>query len=263
MRNDAISLISRKLGISKEEFHQNYETIGRAMIIREEDEFDKDETHFWRLILSSFRLWAVYKYTGIYGTRRVPSVKMVSGIHTLVTQREDGILYIMDPQKIMFSKGNKNERHRLAGEVSSGETVLDMFGGIGYFSIPLSFKVKKIYSCDINPDSFHYLVLNKRLNGATNLIPILGDSAKLPMKNFADRVIMGHFDSHRYLSEAMRYLKREGKIHLHQLVKRDQYATVLLKYRKHKFVNSAMIRKVKSYSPSHDHVALDLEVIKN
>ncbi len=263
MRNDAISLVSRRLGISKDEFHQNYETLGKAMIIREEDEFEKDETYFGHLMLSSFKLWAVYRYTGIHSTRRVPSAKLISGIHTTVTQREDGILYEMDPQRVMFSKGNKNERHRLAEEVNMNETVLDMFAGIGYFSIPLSFRVKRIYSCDINPDSFHYLVLNKRLNGAKNLIPMLGDSAKLPMKEFADRIIMGHFDSHDYLSEALTYLKKEGKIHLHQLVKRDEYEAASMKYEKHKSVDSVRVRRVKSYSPSHDHVVLDLKVIKN
>jgi len=117
MRNDAINIVSRKLGISKERFHQNYEIIGKAMIIREEDSFGRDEGYFGRLMRSSFKLWSVYKYTGIETVQRTPVVKMISGIHTEVVQREDGILYTMDPQKVMFSKGNKRERHLLSGIV--------------------------------------------------------------------------------------------------------------------------------------------------
>ncbi|MCL5789229.1 MAG: hypothetical protein M1290_02035 [Candidatus Thermoplasmatota archaeon] len=263
MRNDAISVIARRLGISKEEFHQNYEAMGKAMIVRKDDEFIKNEHYFGHLLLSSFGLWAVYRYSGIVGRKRIPSVKIISGIHTDVVQREDGTLYLLDPQRIMFSKGNKKERHLLIDEVNTKETVLDMFAGIGYFSIPLSFKVKRVYACEINPHSFHYLLMNKRLNGTENLIPMLGDSAHIPLKNFADRIIMGHFDSHIYLPEGIAYLKDRGKIHLHQLVRRGEYGILLDRYRKLNFINGVVIRKIKSYSPSKDHVVLDIDVIKN
>jgi tRNA wybutosine-synthesizing protein 2 len=263
VRNDAVSIISRKLGISKEQFHQNYEAVGRSMIIREEDEFSDDEGSFSRLMLSSFKLWAVYRYTGIRGNRRLPLIKLVSGIHTEVVQREDGILYMMDPQKVMFSKGNKKERHILTEEADKEETVLDMFAGIGYFSIPLSFKVRRVYACEINPDSFHYLIMNKKLNGAKALVPMFGDSSRLEMRDFADRIIMGHFESDRYLQRAMTYLKKRGKIHLHKLSKRGESGDIVEEYESSPFVSSVKIRKVKSYSPSHDHIVLDLDVIKS
>lgn len=263
MRNDAISILSRKLGVSKEIFHQNYETIGRAMIIREEDSFDKDHVRFGRLMLSSFKLWSIYKYTGIESAKRIPSVELISGIHTEVVQKEDGVLYAMDPSKIMFSKGNKRERHYLKQMVRRDETVLDMFAGIGYFSIPLSFDVERIYSIDINPDSFHYLLMNVRLNKVRNLVPMLGDSSRIPLRGFADRIIMGHFESSRYLRSALSYLKDEGDIHLHQLMQRGYSAKLREKYGKYDYVKDLEIRKVKSYSPSHDHVVLDLHVKKN
>ncbi|MEM0133737.1 MAG: hypothetical protein QXU18_00700 [Thermoplasmatales archaeon] len=263
MRNDAISVVSRRLGISKAEFHQNYESIGRAMIIRDEDMFSREDVNFGRYMLSSFKLWSVYRYTGISDSKRVPNIKLVSGIHTEVVQREDGILYKMDPEKIMFSKGNKKERHILTEMVHNDETVLDMFSGIGYFSIPISFKVKRVYSCDINPDSFHYLLMNMRLNKVKNLVPMLGDSSLIPMRGFSDRIIMGHFESFRYLEKALDYLKREGKIHLHSLAKRGDYSSLKDRYENYEFVNDVEIRRVKSYSPSHDHVVLDIDVKKH
>ncbi len=263
MRNDAISILSRKLGVSKEAFHQNYETIGRAMIIREEDSFDEYHVRFGRLMRSSFKLWSVYKYTGIENAKRIPAIELISGIHTDVVQREDGVLYAMDPAKVMFSKGNKRERHYLRQIVRHEETVLDMFAGIGYFSIPLSFDVKRIYSCDINPDSFHYLLMNVRLNRVRNLVPMLGDSSRIPLRGFADRIIMGHFESSRYLKSALGYLKDEGDIHLHQLVKRGETGKVREKFGSYDYVDALEIRRVKSYSPSLDHVVLDLHVKKN
>ena len=263
MRNDAISVVSRQLGISKAEFHQNYESIGRAMIIRRDDMFVKEEGYFGRLMLSSFKLWAVYGYAGIRDYKRIPDIKLISGIHTEVVQKEDGILYKMDPEKVMFSKGNKRERHILTEIVHRDETVLDMFAGIGYFSIPISFKVKRIYSCEINPDSFHYLLINKRMNGARNLVAMLGDSSSIPMRGFSDRIIMGHFDSHKYLEKALLYLKKEGKIHLHSLATRGDYSSLYEKYGQYEYVEDVEVRKVKSYSPSHDHVVVDMDVKKH
>ncbi len=263
MRHDAVSLISSRLRISKERFHQNYEIVGRAMIVREGSEFIRQDRSFAHLLLSSFKLWSVYGYRGVVDRERKPVVRLIDGIHTDVTHLEDGVIYRMDPEKVMFSKGNKNERHLLTKMAEPGETVLDMFSGIGYFSIPISFRVKRVYACEINPDSFHYLIVNIRLNGAKNVVPMLGDSSELGMKGIADRIIMGHFDSPKYLDNALRYLKERGKIHMHLLAKKRGYEKVLESYRSYDFVHEAKIRKVKSYSPSYDHVALDLEVIKH
>lgn len=262
MRNDAINIVSQKLGIHPDKPHQNYQIVGKAMILKIPDDDGKKQDSFGNLMRSSFRLWAVYKSSGIHDSMRIPSLRIISGIHTEVVQSEDGIKYKMDPEKIMFSKGNKNERHRLAGIVGEEDTVLDMFAGIGYFSIPISFKVKKVYAIDINPDSFHYLLMNMRLNAATNVIPMLGDSSKLRKRGFADRIIMGHFNSMKYFKNAVTYLKREGEIHLHQLAARRDRDAITEKFHNYDFVKSMEMRKVKSYSPSLDHMVLDIKIKK-
>jgi tRNA wybutosine-synthesizing protein 2 len=262
MRNDAISIASKKLGLKPDELHQRYQIIGKAMFLKIEAEDEGKLKYLGNVLRSSFRLWAVYKLSGIHDSMRLPSVKLISGVHTEVTQSEDGVIYKMDPEKVMFSKGNKNERHRLSGIVGRDEVVLDMFAGIGYFSIPLSFRAKKVYAIDINPNSFHYLLMNIRLNAATNVIPMLGDSAKISKREFADRIIMGHFDSMKYFEIALRYLKNEGEIHLHQLVPRWDREKIITKFRNYDFVESMEMRKVKSYSPSLDHMVVDVKIKK-
>ena len=83
----------------------------------------------------------------------------------------------------MWAKGNNQERFRIAKLVKKGETVLDMFAGIGYFSIPIGVhsQAEKIYSIEINPNSYHFLKRNIELNkinkkaGYERMNAILGD----------------------------------------------------------------------------------------
>jgi tRNA G37 N-methylase Trm5 len=37
----------------------------------------------------------------------------------------------------MFSRGNVNERRRMGQMKATGETALDLYAGIGYFTVPL------------------------------------------------------------------------------------------------------------------------------
>ena len=48
------------------------------------------------------------------------------------------MLYKLDPLKVMFSSGNVDEKQRMAHLDCRGETVVDMFAGIGYFTMPLA-----------------------------------------------------------------------------------------------------------------------------
>ena len=72
----------------------------------------------------------------------------------------------------MWSKGNTTERKRMSTISDKGETVVDMFAGIGYFSIPMAVhsKPSKIYSIEINPISYGYLCENVYLNKVEDIV---------------------------------------------------------------------------------------------
>lgn len=75
----------------------------------------------------------------IQGEMRKPNIKMLYG--DPITQIvENGIKYVLDVTKCMFSAGNVNERVRIPTKYMSNdrvELVVDMFCGIGYFSLPI------------------------------------------------------------------------------------------------------------------------------
>ena len=115
----------------------------------------------------------------------------------------------------MYSKGNLAERKRMS-KLGQGEIVVDMFAGIGYFSIPMAVHARpeKFFSIEINPESFAYLKENIRLNHVEGIItPILGDCSQAAPEGEADRVIMGYVGTtHHYLEPAMKALKKSGGI---------------------------------------------------
>jgi tRNA wybutosine-synthesizing protein 3 len=59
----------------------------------------------------------------------------------------------------MFSPGNISEKLRVAGFECQGETVLDMYAGIGYFTLPLLLHAHahRLIACEWNPWSLQGL----------------------------------------------------------------------------------------------------------
>lgn len=56
-----------------------------------------------------------------------------------VVHREGGVLYGLDVTRCMFSSGNTTERQRIGRGVGAGpgEVVVDLYAGIGYYTLPL------------------------------------------------------------------------------------------------------------------------------
>ncbi len=158
---------------------------------------------------------------GIKGEFRVPNVEIIYGSkNTETTHKENGIKYRLDPQKLMFSSGNMDERIRMANISNKNETIVDLFAGIGYFALPIAIysKPKKIFACEKNQIAFDYLNENIILNDVASIVePIKGDNRDVAPKNIANRVIMGYIDkTEKFLPNAIDCLKNHiGIIHYH------------------------------------------------
>ena len=51
-------------------------------------------------------------------------------------------MYGLDVCRSMFSSGNGTEKMRVAARNCDGEVVVDLYAGIGYFTLPLLVKAK-------------------------------------------------------------------------------------------------------------------------
>ncbi|MDK2790822.1 MAG: tRNA wybutosine-synthesizing protein 2 [Methanothermococcus sp.] len=223
----------------------------------------------------------IVKYsTHITGDFRTPRVRVIYSSNmgsndnneTETIHKEHGCRFKIDVSKVMWSMGNIEERKRMAHISNPDETVVDMFAGIGYFSIPMAkySKPKKIYSIEINPNSYHYLCENIKLNKLDNMVAILSDNRKVMMENMADRIIMGYvLKTHKFLDKAFEFLKDKGVIHYHDTVaEKIMNIRPIEQLRYHGEKNGYKltdykINKIKKYSPGVWHVVVDAEFEKN
>ena len=209
----------------------------------------------------------IMKIDHIEGTKREPVFKILYGNDTQTINKENGCLFKLDLAKVMWSKGNNNERLRIAKLVEDDETVLDMFAGIGYFSIPIGVhsNAEKIISIEINPNSYKFLCENVKLNKLDNIIPILGDCMNETPKFKADRIVMGYVKTtHHYLNVAINSLNKGGIIHYHETVPEKLIDIRPIERIKNESGNRDVellnLTKIKKYSPGVWHVVVDARI---
>jgi len=203
---------------------------------------------------------------GIEGEFRRPSTEILYGSETESIRLENGIYYEFDVSRIMFASGNIEERHRMGELDCSGETVVDMFAGIGYFTLPIAkfTGARRVFACEKNPDSYYYLFRNAERNGVSEkIIPILGDNRVMTGKRFADRIVMGYVQTtSQFLPKALEMIKPGGIIHYHDTFYVNEY-----KERIEEIFSSAgeyeiqQIKEVKSFAPSVSHYVADVRIL--
>ncbi len=248
--SDPFLEISKIAEIPYELVPKNYEIIGKSMLIKFKNNFPFDKYRIARAFKEVFKLHAVYEILEIKGPLRIVNVNLLSGERIVEQHMENGIIYSLDPSKIMFSKGNKYERWRISQLVKEGQIVVDMFAGIGYYSLPASKSAKEVHAIEINPESFHYLVMNRFLNNSFNVIPYQMDCRDFPYDNFADITILGHFESLNFLGKATEIAKNNSLLMIHTIEKRgSQFPDIFREYN----LKITSRRIVKSYSPSTVH----------
>jgi len=190
---------------------------------------------------------------------RTPETQLVWGCGGEVCHKEAGFSYILDPEKVMFSMGNREEKARIAKMVENNprpERIADMFAGIGYFSIPLAGTGASVHAMEINPVAFGYLVRSIEVNGLSGRItPSLGDCRQL-LSGTYDRIVMGHFDAVTMLPDALRYAAPGSVIHVHSIGPVEEQVRALVEGAG--FSATIHVHKVKKYRPHAWHMVQDV-----
>ncbi|TRZ09190.1 hypothetical protein HGM15179_017921 [Zosterops borbonicus] len=165
---------------------------------------------------------------------RTPSVTLLLGQHGWVEHVDNGIRYTFDVTKCMFSPGNITEKLRVASLPCSGEVVVDLYAGIGYFTLPFLVHAGAafVHACEWNSHAVEALHRTLVLNGVRDRCCIhSGDSRQLQLRDVADRVNLGLIpSSEEGWPVACRVLKKDmgGILHIHHNVETPLAPTVAL-----------------------------------
>lgn len=250
--------------------YADFKRIGDLAILKLPSEIMDFKYKIAEEIFKNYKVKAVWLDKGKRGMLRKPEMELLIGEGSETIHTENNCKFKLDVTKVMFSMGNQFEKMRVAKLVEDGEIVLDMFAGIGYFSIPIAkhSKAKRIYSIEINPDAYGYLLENIKINRVDNIIPILGDSKHVTPEDFADRVVMGHLFAEEFIPVAIRAIRCEGIIHYHESTPvkiLDRPIRRIMHYAEKLGASVEVIgfRRVKNYSPNVYHVVVDAKLRKS
>ena len=200
-----------------------------------------------------------------------------------ITVTEHGIRQSLDLTRVMFSRGNVTEKIRFGKLVQEGDVVLDMYTGIGYYTLPalIHGKAARSYCCEWNPDAVAALKYNLRDNGVDDRATVLEGDSRVTTKqaeiiDCVDRISLGLLPScEGGWKTAVRALRknRGGWMHIHGNVPSAEKKIWSL-WISHRLAEIARddigydgwvaiccnVEKVKSFAPKVDHYVADVWV---
>jgi tRNA (guanine37-N1)-methyltransferase len=204
--------------------------VGDVAIIDVPPELEEQKTTIGEAILKTHKQTntVLEKSGAVEGIYRLRDFKVIAGIaKTTTVHREHGCTFHVDIAKAYFSPRLATEHNRVASQVKSGETVVDLFAGVGPFSIQIAKRHEevKIYAVDMNSEAITLLKKNIAVNRVEQkVVPILGDAKQVVRKrlmNVADRVIMNlPKTAVKYVDIACDALKAKGgTMHYYEFTK--------------------------------------------
>ena len=122
-----------------------------------------------------------YQSSPVEGDFRTRNLEILAGEDNTETEyKEFNCKFIVDVENAFFSPRLSTERERIAKLTQDGEVMVNMFAGVGMFSIMAAKKKKcTVYSIDLNPVASKLCERNIALNKlAGKIISINGDASK-------------------------------------------------------------------------------------
>jgi tRNA (guanine37-N1)-methyltransferase len=256
-------------------FNPSYEVIGDIALLEDPD-LDKEKASKIAdaLLQTQPNIKTVLKpLTPVIGEFRTREFELIAGEpKTETVHREYGCRYKVDLARAYFTPRLSTERARILSWIKEGETVVDMFAGVGPYSILLakSKKPSKVIAIDKNPDAVHYLKENIILNSVKNIEAIEGD-AKEEAKKFAgtsDHVIMNlPHNAYEFIDSAVLLTKPGGIIHYYGITPEDDLFESSIKLieeaaeRAGRHIEVLEKRIVRSYAPYQYNICVEVRII--
>ena len=224
--------------VEADELYGAFDQIGNIIILRVPDSLLQKRKIIGEVLLDKVKTAkSVYcQSSPVEGDFRIRKLELLAGEDKTETEyKEHGCRFKVDVEKTFFSPRLSTERDRIAGLIKEGEIIINMFGGVGMFSIVAAKKKKcHVYNIDINPDAARLCSENILLNKLQGTVEsIEGDATKVIEERLleaGDRVLMLLPErSDEFLESAIKAAKKKAIIHYYCHIhaeKKDQVASL-------------------------------------
>ncbi len=260
-----------------EELFSAFDQVGDIIIVRIPDSLLSKKEIIGETLLEQVKTAksVFYQSSSVEGEFRTRDLEILAGEEKTETEyKEFGCRFIVDVEKAFFSPRLSTERDRIADLIQEGEIVINMFGGVGMFSIIVAKRKKcTVYNIDINPIAAKLCEKNIELNKLKGkVISINGDAAEIieeQLKDKGDRVLMLLPErSDEFLNSAITATKSNGIIHYYSHIHADEKSNAGKLSEKHyseitpvksTILNSKIVRAV---GPRYYQTVVDVKITK-
>lgn len=258
-------------------YSPKYEIIGSLALIDVGDDAD-DLTHADGQSVADALLATQKHVTTVIGATspvegefRVRRFIHLAGVPTTQTRcRENGCDFLLDMASVYFTPRLATERARVVSQMGADDVVLDMFAGVGPYSIQAAKKVKKVIAIDKNPAACEFLSENVKLNRVENITIINADARDVSgdYLQSADWVIMNlpHL-AHEFLDDAVAMIKPGGVIIYYDMRHEDDLfdtPVALIRDAAKRIGRNVEVvgtRVVRSYAPYEYNIVVDARIL--
>ena len=278
------ALTERQGGALPGEIPTKWEKFADVVILPQNAFSDTDwnpDDSLWETVAESLNVKRVARMGEVHGEYRNSGVDLLLGGDDWVVRREHGIDFGYNFTQCMWSAGNVTERGRIANWNHDGEKILDLYAGIGYYTLPFLSEGARgpngergqgrgaahVVACEWNENAIRALKWSLSANDLADRCTILeGDNRKMDFQPEFDRVNLGLLPSSEDgYAIAIQALKPEGGVlHVHGLAmggKEEEWALDLARQLEKlgPFSCSVMqVERVKWYAPHQRHIVVDI-----
>ena len=208
-----------------------FDQVGNIIIVRIPDSLLSKKKIIGETLLNEVKIVksVFYQSSAVDGDFRTRNLEILAGEDNTETEyKEFGCKFIVDVENAFFSPRLSTERERIAGLVKDGEVMINMFGGVGMFSLLAAKNTScTVYNIDLNPVAAQLCKENAQINKLKGeVISLNGDATKVideQLTGKADRILMLLPErSDEFLDSALNGLKNNGVIHYYSHMHADK-----------------------------------------
>ena len=254
-----------------------FDQIGDIIIVRIPDSLLPKKKLIGETLLNEVKIVksVFYQSSPVEGDFRTRNLEILAGEDKTETEyKEFGCRFRVDVANAFFSPRLSTERERIANLIQDGEIMVNMFAGVGMFSIMAAKKKKcTVYSLDINPVASRLCEKNIELNKlAGKVISINGDTSKIIEEKLVDKsdrtLMLLPERSDEFLDSAIKTTKNGGIIHYYSHIHADKKSDAGKLSEKHyldvspvksKILTSKIVRPV---GPRYYQTVVDVKISK-